>query len=61
MVHRLEDLDGRVRPASGDERRSVQETLRARGYGEVGHIVEFFAVAPQTARTAAPSATAGMR
>ena len=29
MVHRLEDLHGRVRPASGDERRSIQEALRA--------------------------------
>lgn len=28
MVHRLEDLHGRVRPATGDERRSIQETLR---------------------------------
>lgn len=34
---------------------SVQEKLRARGYGDVGHIVEFFGVAPQNARTAAPA------
>lgn len=28
MVHRVEDLDGRVTPATGDERRSIQEALR---------------------------------
>jgi Fur family ferric uptake transcriptional regulator len=60
-TNRVDEIDA----ATADELRrtieAVQETLRARGYGEVGHIVEFFAVAPQTARTAAPSATAGMR
>lgn len=34
---------------------SVQEKLRARGYSDVGHIVEFFGVAPSPARTAAPA------
>lgn len=34
---------------------TVQEKLRARGYADVGHIVEFFGVAPQAARTAAPT------
>ena len=28
MVHRVEDLHGRVKPATGDERRSIQEALR---------------------------------
>lgn len=28
MVHRVEDLDGRVQPASGEERRRIQESLR---------------------------------
>lgn len=28
MVHRVEDLSGRVRSASSDERRTIQETLR---------------------------------
>ncbi len=50
----VEELD----PATADELRraieAVQEKLRARGYSEVGHIVEFFGVAPQNARTAAP-------
>jgi Fur family transcriptional regulator, ferric uptake regulator len=60
-TNRVEEID----PATAEELRrtieAVQEKLRARGYGEVGHIVEFFAVAPQSARTAAPAATAGMR
>jgi Fur family ferric uptake transcriptional regulator len=34
---------------------AVQVKLRARGYQEVGHIVEFFGVAPSPARTVAPA------
>ena len=34
----------------------VQEKLRARGYGEIGHIVEFFGVAPTTEKPAAITA-----
>jgi Fur family transcriptional regulator, ferric uptake regulator len=49
-TNRVDELD----PATAEELRrtieSVQEKLRARGYGEVGHIVEFFGVAPQNAR-----------
>jgi Fur family transcriptional regulator, ferric uptake regulator len=60
-TNRVDEIDA----ATADELRrsieAVQEALRARGYGEVGHIVEFFAVAPQSSRTAAPAATAGMR
>jgi Fur family ferric uptake transcriptional regulator len=54
-TNRVDEIDS----ATADELRrtieSVQENLRARGYGDVGHIVEFFAVAPQNARTAAPT------
>lgn len=53
-TNRVDELD----PVTAEELRqtieSVQEKLRARGYGEVGHIVEFFGVAPQLSRTAAP-------
>jgi Fur family ferric uptake transcriptional regulator len=31
----------------------VQDNLRSRGYAEVGHIVEFFGVAPQASRATA--------
>src|SRR5688500_1768129 len=54
-TNRVDELDA----ATSDELRraieSVQEKLRARGYADVGHIVEFFGVAPQNARTAAPA------
>lgn len=33
----------------------IQDRLRARGYQDVGHIVEFFGVAPAPARSAAPA------
>jgi Fur family ferric uptake transcriptional regulator len=60
-TNRVDEID----PATAEELRrtieSVQEKLRARGYGDVGHIVEFFAVAPQHARAAAPAAAATMR
>jgi Fur family transcriptional regulator, ferric uptake regulator len=54
-TNRVEELDAET---SGELRRvieTVQEKLRARGFGEVGHIVEFFGVPPQEARTSAPA------
>ena len=32
----------------------VEETLKARGYTDVTHMVEFFGKAPQATRTATP-------
>ena len=56
-TNRVEELDA----ATADELRRaidfVQEKLRARGYADVGHIVEFFGVAPPNTRTAAPATT----
>lgn len=56
-TNRVDELEA----ATVDELRrtieAVQEKLRERGYGDVGHIVEFFGVAPQNTRTAAPTAT----
>lgn len=54
-TNRVEELDAET---ADDLRRAietVQEKLRARGYADVGHIVEFFGVAPQHARAAAPA------
>jgi Fur family transcriptional regulator, ferric uptake regulator len=54
-TNRVEELDAEI---SDDLRRAieaVQEKLRQRGYAEVGHIVEFFAVVPQANRTGAPT------
>lgn len=53
-TNQVEELDAET----ADELRrtidSVQEKLRARGYADVGHIVEFFGVAPAGSRIAAP-------
>lgn len=54
-TNRVAELDAAV---AADLRRAienVQEKLQARGYRDVSHIVEFFGVAPQSARTAAPA------
>ena len=54
-TNRVEELDA----ATSEELRraieNVQEKLRQSGYGEVGHIVEFFAIAPEADRTAPPA------
>jgi Fur family transcriptional regulator, ferric uptake regulator len=53
-TNRVEELDAETSEELRRAIEAVQEKLRARGYGEVGHIVEFFGVAPQNARAAAP-------
>lgn len=54
-TNRVTELD----PETAEELRraieAVEEKLAARGYSHVGHIVEFFGVAPAATRTAAPS------
>ncbi len=54
-TNRVEELDA----VTAEELRrtidAVQEKLRSRGYGDVGHIVEFFGVAPQHNRTTSPA------
>jgi len=54
-TNRVEELDAETADELRRAIENVQETLRARGYGEVGHIVEFFGVAPQNLRAAAPA------
>ncbi len=54
-TNRVEEIDAAI---ADELRRSievVQEKLRARGYGDVGHIVEFFAVSPQSGRIPSPA------
>lgn len=50
QTNRVDELDA----ALADELRraieAVQDKLRNRGYGDVGHIVEFFGVAPHSSR-----------
>jgi Fur family ferric uptake transcriptional regulator len=59
-TNRVDELDSNTADELRRTIEAVQEKLRARGYGDVGHIVEFFGVAPQNMRTAA-GATANMR
>ena len=53
-TNRVEELDAETSDELRRAIEAVQEKLRGRGYGEVGHIGEFFGVAPQNTRTAAP-------
>jgi Fur family ferric uptake transcriptional regulator len=55
-TNQVEELDAET---SAELRRAieiVQEKLRTRGYGSIGHIVEFFGVSPQPSRVSAPAA-----
>jgi Fur family transcriptional regulator, ferric uptake regulator len=54
-TNRVEELDADLADELRRTISGVQEKLRARGYAEVGHIVEFFGVAPQNSRTSAPA------
>jgi Fur family ferric uptake transcriptional regulator len=53
-TNRVDEIDAVTAEELRRTIESVQEKLRQRGYGDVGHIVEFFAVAPQNGRAAAP-------
>jgi Fur family ferric uptake transcriptional regulator len=55
-TNRVEELDADISDELRRSIESVQEKLRARGYADVGHIVEFFGQAPQANRTTAPAA-----
>src|SRR5947209_12146438 len=52
-TNRVDELDAETSADLRQAIETVQEKLRARGYSDVGHIVEFFGVAPQPARPAA--------
>jgi len=52
--NRVQELDAQTSEELRHAIESVQEKLRAHGYADVGHIVEFFGVAPQHNRIAAP-------
>ncbi len=53
-TNRVEELDAELADELRRAIETVQEKLRARGYVDIGHIVEFFGQAPQLHRTAAP-------
>lgn len=52
-TNRVDELDAETAEELRRTIQDVQEKLRARGYGEVGHIVEFFGVAPAAEKPAA--------
>ena len=51
----VQELDADTSAELGRALSHTENMLRARGYADVSHIVEFFGVAPQTARTSAAS------
>lgn len=53
--NQVEELDAETVEELRRAIEAVQDKLRARGYKDVGHIVEFFGVAPQSDRLAAPA------
>ncbi len=54
-TNRVEELDAETADLLRRTIEQVQERIRARGYANVGHIVEFFGVAPQPSRIASPA------
>ena len=54
-TNRVEEIDSATAEELRRSIEAVQDKLRARGYGDVGHIVEFFAVAPKNGRISAPA------
>jgi Fur family ferric uptake transcriptional regulator len=53
-TNRVDELDQDISDELRQAIEAVQEKLRARGYADIGHIVEFFGVAPQASRISAP-------
>jgi len=53
-TNRVDELDAETSEELRRAIEAVQEKLRARGYADVGHIVEFFGVAPAAARIQVP-------
>ncbi len=56
--NQVKELDADTSAELGRALSQVENTLRARGYADLSHIVEFFGVAPSTARTSSASRTA---
>lgn len=54
-TNRVEELDAETANELRVAIEAVQEKLQARGYTDVGHIVEFFATVPQNQRSSAPA------
>ncbi len=55
-TNRVDELDAESSEELSDTLKRIEGRLRARGYEGMGHIVEFFGVAPQGSRVGAHSA-----
>jgi len=55
-TNRVEELDAETSAELNETLSKIEAKLRSRGYEDLGHIVEFFGVAPQGGRVAAPHA-----
>ena len=53
-TNRVEELDAETSAELHRTLHQIEEKLQARGYADLGHIVEFFGVAPQGGRVAPP-------
>lgn len=60
-TNQVDELDAETSDELRRAIEAVQEKLRARGYTEVGHIVEFFGIAPQNARLASTPTVPAVR
>ena len=56
--NRVDELDAETSDELRRAIENVQAKLQARGYTDVGHIVEFFGVAPQSSRAVSPTPSA---
>jgi Fur family ferric uptake transcriptional regulator len=54
-TNRVDELESEIADELRRAIEAVEEKLRARGYSDVGHIVEFFGVAPAASRVALPT------
>ena len=58
-TNRVEELDAETSAELGRSLRQIEERLRARGYEDVGHMVEFFGKAPPGGRIGHAASTHG--
>jgi Fur family ferric uptake transcriptional regulator len=60
-TNRVEELDAETSAELHRTLHQIEEKLRTRGYADLGHIVEFFGVAPQGGRVAQAPVAASAR
>ena len=57
-TNRAEELDPETSAELSQTLQQIEQKLRARGFSDIGHIVEFFGVAPTGGRTGASAQSA---